>query len=76
MEIKKQFVKLCEMIYVSSNGFNFPFEDIDHDDDFSEIRDSANYSILMSKMKNLLKLVNNDYSILEKDVETELWDLI
>lgn len=76
MKIKQEFTQLCSMIYISPNGFKFPFEDIDHDDDFSSIRESVDYPILKSKMKNLLTLINKDHSLLNKDVETELWDLI
>lgn len=76
MKIKQDFTQLCSMIYISSNGFKFPFEDIDHDDDFSSIRESADYPTLKSKMQNLLTLLNKDQSLLEKDIETELWDLI
>ena len=76
MKIKQDFIKLCSMIYISSSGFKFPFEDVEYDDDFSSIRDSADYSTLKSKMENLLILLNKDQSLLEKDIETELWDLI
>jgi hypothetical protein len=27
-------------------------------------------------MKNLINLVNSDNSILEKDVETEIWEMV
>jgi hypothetical protein len=32
--------------------------------------------MLKEKMENLLNIVNKDNSLLNKDVETELWDLI
>lgn len=76
MEIKQQFAQLCSMIYISSDGFRFPFEDLEHDDDLSSIRESSNFSILKSKMQNLINLINKDNSLINKDVETELWDLI
>ena len=64
MDAKKQFVKLCSMIYISSSGFRFPFDDIDYDDSLSEIRESENYPMLKSKMQNLLDMLNKDHSIL------------
>lgn len=76
MIIKQQFTQLCQMIYISSNGFQFPFENIDHDDDLIQIRESADYPVLKSKMENLIILINKDNSLINKDVETELWDLI
>jgi hypothetical protein len=76
MIIKQQFTQLCQMIYINSNGFQFPFDDIDHDDDLIQIRESIDYPVLKSKMENLIILINKDNSLLNKDVETELWDLI
>lgn len=76
MSIKKDFLYLCSLIYISSNGFKFPFEDIEHDDDFTSIRESANYPILKSKMENLIILLNKDQSLIEKDIENEVWNLI
>lgn len=76
MDIKQQFVNLCPLIYISSNGFQFPFDDIEHDDDLNHIKESVDYPILKSKMKNLLVLLNKDNSLINKDVENELWDLI
>jgi hypothetical protein len=64
------------MIYINSNGFQFPFDNIDHDDDLIQIRESIDYPVLKSKMENLIILINKDNSLLNKDVETELWDLI
>lgn len=76
MTIKQEFVELCKMIYVSKNGFAFPFEDLEHDDDLKVFRQSKNYLLLMRKMRNLITLINLDNKLLNKDVETELWKLI
>ena len=76
MIIKQQFTELCKMIFIGSNGFQFPFDDIDHDDDLIQIRESVDYPVLKSKMENLIILINKDNSLINKDVETELWDLI
>lgn len=76
MEIKQEFNQLCQMIYISSNGFAFPFEDVEHDGDLSGIRQSPNYPILKEKMQNLLNLINSNAYLIERDIENELWDLI
>ena len=76
MIIKQQFTELCKMIFIGSNGFQFPFDDIDHDDDLIQIRESVDYPVLKSKMENLIILINKYNSLINKDVETELWDLI
>ena len=76
MIIKKQFTELCKMIFIGANGFQFPFDDVDHDDDLIQIRESVDYPVLKSKMENLIILINKDNSLINKDVETELWDLI
>lgn len=76
MKIKKEFIQLCSMIYISSDGFKFPFEDIEHDDEFSSIRESPDYPTIKSKMKNLITLINKDYSFLDMDIENDLWNLI
>ena len=76
MIIKQQFTELCKMIFIGSNGFQFTFDDVDHDDDLIQIRESVDYPVLKSKMENLIILINKDNSLINKDVETELWDLI
>jgi hypothetical protein len=75
-KIKENFVAICSMIFVGRNGFTFPFETIQHSVEYSDIYNSNDYPVLESKMKNLIKLVNEDNSMIEKDVETELWQLI
>ena len=46
--------------------------------DVSILRDEFNnrFSGLESKMNNLISLVNKDHSILQKDVENEIWEMI
>ena len=76
MDTKEKFVSLCSMIFISKDGFSFPFEDIEYDSDYNDIRESKDYPLLESKMINLLKLINEDNLLINKDIETELWDLI
>jgi hypothetical protein len=76
MQTKENFVKLCELIFVGKNGYNFPFDAIRHYENYQEIYKSEEYSLLEKKMKNLINLVNSDNSLTEKDIEEELWYMI
>jgi len=76
MQTKENFVKLCELIFVGKNGFNFPFDAISHYEEYQNIYKSEEYPLLEEKMKNLLTLVNSDQSMTSKDIEDELWYLI
>ena len=77
MEIKDKFIEMCKLIFVNSKGeFCFPYENLQHDDDWSQFINNSHYPILESKMKNLINLVNSDNSVLEKDVETEIWEMV
>jgi hypothetical protein len=75
-DIKQNFVEMCKMIFIGSNGFSFPFESIEHDPSFDNLVENKDYSLLKEKMVNLLAIVNIDNTILEKDIETEIWEMI
>jgi hypothetical protein len=77
LDIKAKFVEMCRLIFINSKSkFVFPFDDFKHDDDYKDFINHSDWSILKSKMKNLIKLVNKDQLILEKDVETEIWEIV
>jgi hypothetical protein len=77
LDIKTKFVEMCKLIFLTSKGdFVFPIDNLLYDNDYSDFIKHSDWSILESKMKNLIELVNSDNSILEKDVETELWEMI
>ena len=75
-DIKQNFAEMCKHIFIGVNGFSFPFESIEHDPTFDNLLESKEYSLLKEKMTNLLVLVNSDNSILEMDLETEIWEMI
>lgn len=75
-KIKADFVKMCESLEITSSGLFFPYEMIEIDSDLSEISKSSHYKILKEKMDNLINLVNSDNSLINKDIEKELWNLI
>jgi hypothetical protein len=75
-KIKADFVKMCGLLEITSSGLMFPDEMIEIDSEFTEISESSHYEILRKKMDNLIKLVNSDNSLINKDIEKELWYLI
>ena len=36
----------------------------------------VNYKPIVEKVEKLVEMINNDSSLIEKDIETELWDMI
>lgn len=77
LDIKEKFVEMCKLIFINGSGkFVFPTENLIYDKDYSEFLEHSDWKILESKMDNLICIMNKDYSILEKDVETEIWDSI
>jgi hypothetical protein len=80
-QLKEMFVEMCRHIVIGGKGFICLFENIECSDDLIYIADNQNYPILKEKMKNLLGLLNKahvekDYSILDKDIEAEIWELL
>ncbi len=68
--IKDKFVEMCQMISGDSGEYVFWW-------DYMDIYEHEDYVILKSKMENLIKLLNeNDTLLLNKDIETEIWEMI
>ena len=68
---------MCKLIFINGKGeFVFPIDDLLHDNDYSDFLNHSDWTILESKMTNLISKINQDNSILEKDVETEIWEMI
>lgn len=76
MDIKQQFVKMCGLVEPRGDKYYFPFEEVECQDHFKIMRESANFPILIGKMKNLIKIVNENPDFVSKDIEDELWDMI
>ena len=76
MTTKQKFVKICHLIYIGKDGFTFPYEDLDYDDDYVFIESVKEYKLIVSKMRNLIDLINNNIDYIYKDIETEIYDLI
>lgn len=77
IDIKDKFAELCSMIFINSEGkFIFPVDNLIYDGDWSDFLNHKDWIILDSKMSNLINLLNQDHSILEKDVQDEIWDMV
>jgi hypothetical protein len=77
LDIKLKFVEMCKLIFINGQGdFVFPIENLIHDKDYSDFLNNPDWTILESKMVNLITLINKDHSILELDVEDEIWEMI
>lgn len=77
LDIKEKFTEMCKLIFINGKGqFVFPIDNLIHDCDYSEFLSHSDWTILESKMNNLISLVNKDHSILQKDVENEIWEMI
>ena len=77
LDIKLKFVEMCKLIFINGKGeFTFPIDNLIHDEDYSDFLNHSDWSILESKMENLITLINKDHSILDLDVEDEIWEMI
>jgi len=75
-KLKENFVRMCKLIEVTSNGIQFPDDIAEFDTDFKDVYESSDYPMLREKMDNLIKLINSDMSLVDKDIEDELWYMI
>ncbi len=77
IDIKEKYVEMCKLIFINKDGvFKFPFEDLQLDNDWNSFTKHQDYTILETKMNNLLNLVNQNPQILNLDVETEIWEMV
>jgi hypothetical protein len=75
-KLKADFVRMCGLLEITANGLQFPDEIAELDDDFQDVFESSDYPILREKMDNLINLINSDTSLINKDIEDELWYMI
>lgn len=77
LNIKLKFVEMCKLIFINGNGeFVFPTDNLIHDEDYSDFLNHSDWSILEKKMENLILLINKDHSVLDLDVEEEIWEMV
>jgi hypothetical protein len=68
-----KFVDMCDLISVDSKG-QFFFDSVDVE--FTEVYTDVDYPVLVEKMTKLITLINEDNSLIEKDVQDELWFML
>ena len=74
-ELKEKFVEMFKFVVPSGKGFICLYENIEYDDD-NKLSEDTDYPFLKKKMKRVLRLINSDLSLLDKDLETEIWDMV
>ena len=74
--VKSYFVRMCALVEITSDGLLFPDEMMELDDAMADVLSHDAYPKLRGKMGRMLELVNQDPSLIYKDVETELWYMI
>jgi hypothetical protein len=74
--LKSYFVRMCALVEITSDGLLFPDEMMELDDAMADVLSHDAYPLLRGKMGRMLELVNQDPSLIYKDVETELWYII
>ena len=72
---KEIFVKMCFKLDQGSKIY-YPDQYVLHCIEDKEITQYENYDILLEKMAKLVDLLNSDLTLLDKDIETELWEMI
>lgn len=60
---------------VSGKGLSFD-DSIVYDKRYSHITENEEYPMMVSKVNAIINLVNENPSLVIKDVETELWDMV
>jgi hypothetical protein len=75
-KLKADFVRMCGLLEITANGLQFPDDIAELDDDFQDVFESSDYPMLREKMDNLINLINSDTSLINKDIEDELWYMI
>lgn len=72
----ENFVEMCSLLSNNDGKVYFPFETFEHSYEYTQISESKDYQVLKFKMIKLVEMINNDNSILEKDIEKELWEIL
>ena len=76
--MKELMVEIISSEYVdivSGKGLYFN-ESITYDNRYSHITENEHYPFVEQKLKSIINLINEDTSLVHKDVETELWYMV
>ena len=74
--IKATFVNMCSSIDVFKGNLFFNFDEFEHTLENRSIVESKDYPVLKEKMQNLITIISEDNSLIELDIEEELWFMI
>jgi hypothetical protein len=74
--LKSYFVRMCALLEITSDGLLFPDEMMELDDAMADVLSHDAYPLLRGKMGRLLELIDQDPSLIHKDVEAELWYMV
>jgi hypothetical protein len=74
--LKQKFVEMCKFITPYKGGFIYSEECIESDNDYSYITTNEHYNILKVKMDNLIRMINSDLTLFDRDIENDLWPII
>jgi len=72
----EKFVDMCSLLEAGDDKFFFPFDTVEHSLEYDTLSSDKDYPMLKEKMMNLVCLINSDNSLINKDIETELWNMI
>ena len=76
--MKELMVEIISSEYVdivSGKGLYFN-DSIIYDNRYTYITENEHYPLVEQKLKSIINLVNNDTSLVHKDVESELWYMV
>lgn len=76
--MKELMVEIISSEYVdivSGKGLYFN-DSIIYDNRYSHITENEHYPLVEQKLKSIVNLINEDTSLVHKDVETELWYMV
>ncbi len=74
--LKTMFVEMCKHVTIFNGEFICLYSDMEYDGAYQYITESTDYNLLKDKMEKLLSLINTDRTLVDKDVETELWYMV
>ena len=77
-KMKELMVEIISSEYVdivSGKGLYFN-ESITYENRYSHITENEHYPLVEQKLKSIINLINEDTSLVHKDIETELWYMV
>jgi hypothetical protein len=73
---KELLIEAIESDYVDlipGVGINYDDVSIEYDVRYTHLTENEDYPLIKRKIKRIFKLINNDPSLVDADIETDLW---